>query len=42
LTSLPDKPKFQGAEKVRAFLLENQSAYDELVNNIKTTMGVKC
>ena len=42
LTSLPDKPKFQGTEKVRAFLLENKEAYEELVKNIKNTMGIKC
>jgi recombination protein RecA len=42
LTGLPDKPKFQGAEKVRQYLLENESAYIELVKNIKTTMGLKC
>ena len=42
LTSLPDKPKFQGAEKVRQYLLENEQAYKDLVLNIKTTMGLKC
>jgi RecA/RadA recombinase len=42
LTSLEDKPKFQGAEKVRNFLLENPKAYEDLVATIKDTMGVKC
>jgi hypothetical protein len=42
LTALPDKPKFQGTEKVRQYLLENQKAYDDLVQSIKTTMGIKC
>jgi recombination protein RecA len=42
LTSLPDKPKFQGTEKTRAFLLENKEAYEEIVKNIKSTMGIKC
>lgn len=42
LTSLPDKPKFQGTEKVRNFLLENTEAYDNLVSAIKHTMGIKC
>jgi recombination protein RecA len=42
LTSLEDKPKFQGAEKVRNFLLENPKAYEELVKAIKETMGIKC
>jgi recombination protein RecA len=42
ITSLPDKPKFQGAEKVRQYLLENTSAYTDLVTSIKETMGIKC
>ena len=42
LTALEDKPKFQGAEKVRQYLLENEKAYIDLVTTIKTTMGLKC
>lgn len=42
LTALEDKPKFQGAEKVRNYLLEHTEAYDDLVKNIKTTLGIKC
>lgn len=42
ITALPDKPKFQGAEKVRQYLLENNSAYTDLVTSIKETMGIKC
>jgi recombination protein RecA len=42
LTSLEDKPKFQGTEKVRNYLLENQKAYTSLVKSIKETMGLKC
>jgi recombination protein RecA len=42
LTSLEDKPKFQGTEKVRNYLLENQKAYTSLVKSIKDTMGLKC
>jgi hypothetical protein len=42
LTTLPDKPKFQGTEKVRNFLLENHKAYQDLVSSIKDTMGIKC
>lgn len=42
LTALADKPKFQGTEKVRQYLLENKDAYDDLVKSIKETMGVKC
>jgi recombination protein RecA len=42
LTSLPEKPKFQGTEKIRAFLLEHPEAYLDLVQSIKTTMDIKC
>lgn len=42
ISSLPDKPKFQGAEKVRQYLLDNEKAYKDLVKNIKDTMGIKC
>ena len=42
LTSLSDKPKFQGVEKVRNYLLENPSVYEELVVSIKEMMGIKC
>jgi recombination protein RecA len=42
LTALPDKPKFQGTEKVRAYLLENEKAFNDLNKSIKETMGIKC
>ena len=42
LSSLPDKPKFQGTEKVRQFLLDNPQAYTDLVLALKSTMGIKC
>lgn len=42
LTSLPDKPKFQGTEKIRQYLLDNDIAYQDLVKSIKQTMGLKC
>ena len=42
LTSLEDKPKFQGTEKIRAYLMEHPEVYEELVKSIKTTMGIKC
>ena len=42
LTALEDKPKFQGAEKVRNYLLENEKAYTDLIKSIKDTMGLKC
>lgn len=41
LVSVKDKPKFQGTEKVRAYLLENPSVYDELWTTVKETMGLK-
>jgi recombination protein RecA len=41
LTSLENKPKFQGVEKVRLFLLENKEAYETLVKSIKDMMGIK-
>lgn len=42
ITALADKPKFQGAEKVRQYLLDKPEAYNDLVKNIKETMGIKC
>ena len=42
LTALPDKPKFQGTEKVRNFLLENPKASEDLIAAIKNTMGIQC
>jgi recombination protein RecA len=42
LSALPEKPKFQGTEKVRQYLLENEKAYHDLIKNIKETMGIKC
>lgn len=42
LTELEEKPKFQGAEKLRQYLLDNESAYKSLIQSIKQTMGLKC
>jgi recombination protein RecA len=42
LTSIENKPKFQGAEKVRMFLLEHPEAYEQLAASIKDMMGIKC
>lgn len=42
LTSVEDKPKFQGAEKLRQYLLEHEPVYKQLVQTIKQTMGLKC
>lgn len=41
LTSEKDSPKFQGTEKVRNHLVDNQTAYDNLVKVVKETMGIK-
>jgi recombination protein RecA len=35
-----DKTKFQGIEKVRQFLIENDSIYQELYNEVQKTMGI--
>ena len=40
-TSVPDSPKFQGAEKARDFLVSNPKVYDELWAEIKDMMGIK-
>jgi recombination protein RecA len=42
LNFLDDKPKFQGTEKARQYLVEHEKAYNSLVHSIKTTMGIKC
>ena len=36
-----EKAKFQGAEKVRQFLIDNESAYKDLYAEVKKTMGIK-
>ena len=41
ITGLPDKPKFQGVEKVRLYLLENPEAYTIIQNGVKEVLGVK-
>lgn len=41
LTSVDKQPKFQGTEKVRAYLCENPSVYDEIYKTVKSTMGIK-
>jgi recombination protein RecA len=38
---LDDKPKFQGTEKVRAYLMENKEAYAKIVKEVKGILGVK-
>jgi len=41
ITSVEDKPKFQGTEKVRQYLLDNSKVYDSLLQSVKETMGIK-
>lgn len=42
LTGVPDKPKFQGLEKTRQYLLEHKDVYDQLWTQVKETMGIQC
>jgi recombination protein RecA len=43
LNCVEDKPKFQGTEKVRQYLVEHPEVYTQLVVSIKDMMGiVKC
>ena len=42
MTSVPDKPKFQGLEKTRQFLVDNPQVYQDLWTEVKNTMGLKC
>lgn len=42
ISSVEDKPKFQGLEKTRQFLVDNSKVYEDLWNQIKNTMGLKC
>jgi RecA/RadA recombinase len=41
ITCLEDKPKFQGTEKVRAFLLENKKAFTTVDKAVKEVLYVK-
>lgn len=41
ITCLEDKPKFQGTEKVRNFLLENIEAYKKVEHSVKEVLGIK-
>lgn len=42
LTSLEDKPKFQGTEKIRQYVADNPDVYKSLTNELYETMGIKC
>lgn len=41
LDFLTEKPKFQGTEKVRNYLIENPEAYEKLYLEVKNMMGIK-
>lgn len=41
ISCLSDTPKFQGTEKVRAFLLENTEAYVQVNKSVKELLGIK-
>jgi recombination protein RecA len=41
ITSLEDKPKFQGTEKLRAFILEKPEIYDTIYKGVKEVLGIK-
>jgi recombination protein RecA len=41
ISCLEDKPKFQGSEKVRAFLLENEDVYKKVNLSVKELLGIK-
>lgn len=42
LTTVDDKPKFQGLEKTRQYVVDHPEVYNDLWLKIKETMGIKC
>jgi recombination protein RecA len=42
LDFIEEKPKFQGMEKVRNYLLEHTDSYEKLYAEVKNMMGIKC
>jgi len=42
MISVESKPKFQGLEKTRQYLVENPDVYLDLWSKIQDTMGIKC
>lgn len=42
LTSIKDKPKFQGTEKLRQYVFDNPKVYDKLMEELRETMGITC
>ena len=39
-TTVPDSPKFQGGEKAREYLIQNQEIYKNLLTQIKEALGL--
>jgi hypothetical protein len=42
MSSVEDKPKFQGLEKTRQYLVDHPAVYEDLWTKVKDTMGIKC
>lgn len=42
LSSLEEKPKFQGTEKLRQYVVEHPEVYDKLMTELRETMGISC
>lgn len=42
ISSVADKPKFQGLEKTRQYILDHPDVYEDLWTKVKETMGIKC
>jgi recombination protein RecA len=42
ISTVEDKPKFQGMEKTRQYLVEHPEVYEDLWTKVKETMGLKC
>ena len=42
MSSVEDKPKFQGLEKTRQYLVDHPEVYEDLWTKVKDTMGIKC
>jgi recombination protein RecA len=41
ITTVEEKPKFQGTEKVRQYIIDNPKVYENLLKEVKSTMGIK-
>jgi recombination protein RecA len=42
ISTVEEKPKFQGMEKTRQYLLEHPEVYQDLWKKVQETMGLKC